>query len=56
MHPSSFKRAGSLYLSQVKVVLLHVNKVIADEQLHSFHVVLVLISAFDQAPEELNCF
>lgn len=30
VHPSPFKRAASLYLSQVKVILLHVNKVIAD--------------------------
>lgn len=41
---------SGVYLCQVQVVLLHVDQVVSDQQLHSLHVVLVLITALNQAP------
>lgn len=40
------------YLSQVQVVLLHINQMVPDEQLHGLHIVLVLIPALDQTPKQ----
>ena len=40
----------AVYLCQVKVVLLHINQMVSYQQFHSLHIVLVLITAFNQTP------
>lgn len=43
-----------MYLCQVQVILLHVDQVVSDQQLHCLHVILVLITALNQTPGDAH--